>query len=161
MDSFGKIVELLVTVILLFLVPVYYLSLRQDAVCRTKVQTETAYFVDSVRNQGYLTRNMYELFLRTLDQTGQVYSVELTYYKRVEVQDEDGEYETHYEASYSMDEFFTDETVRFQKGDFFKAEVKNKSRPLSAKITDMLLSVDISDKQIYTVYGGAIRDEIK
>jgi hypothetical protein len=160
MDSFGKIIEILVTVILLFLVPIYYLSLKQDDICRVEVQTETAYFVDSVRNQGYLTRNMYELFLRELDNTGQVYSVKLTYYKKIEVQNEDGEYETHYESS-PMEEFFTEETVRFQKGDFFKAEVSNVSRPLSAKITDMVLAVDISDKQIYTIYGGAIRDEIK
>jgi hypothetical protein len=160
MDSFGKIMEILVTVILLFLVPIYYLSLKQDDICRAEVQAETAYFVDSVRNQGYLTRNMYELFLRELDNTGQVYSVELTYYKKIEVQNEDGEYETHYESS-SMEEFFTEELVRFQKGDFFKAEVSNASVPLSAKITDMVLAVDVSDRQIYTVYGGAIRDEIK
>ena len=160
MDSFGRIIEIIVTVVLLFLVPVYYLSLKQDAVCRVQVQTETAYFVDSVRNQGYLTRNMYELFLKELDRTGQVYDVELTYYKKVEVKNEAGEYETHYESS-RMEEFLSKEKAEFQKGGFFKAEVKNISRPLSAKITDMVLSVDISDKQIYTVYGGAIRDEIK
>ncbi len=160
MDSFGRVIEILVTVVLLFLVPVYYISLKQDAVCRVQVQTETAYFVDSVRNQGYLTRNMYELFLKELDRTGQVYDVELTYYKRVEVQNEAGEYETHYESS-RMEEFLSEEKAEFQKGGFFKAEVQNISRPLSAKITDMVLAADISDKQIYTVYGGAIRDEIK
>ena len=103
---------------------------------------------------------MYELFLKELDRTGQVYDVELTYYKRVEVQNEAGEYETHYESS-RMEEFLSEEKAEFQKGGFFKAEVQNISRPLSAKITDMVLAADISDKQIYTVYGGAIRDEIK
>ena len=41
MDSFGRVIEILVTVVLLFLVPVYYISLKQDAVCRVQVQTET------------------------------------------------------------------------------------------------------------------------
>ncbi len=59
MDSFGKIIEILVTGVLLFLFPIYYLSLQQDAVCQSQVRTTTSYFVDSVRNQGYMTRNMY------------------------------------------------------------------------------------------------------
>lgn len=160
MDSFGKIIEIMVTLVLLFLFPIYYLSLQQDAVCQSKVRTTTAYFVDSVRNQGYMTRNMYELFLRELDSTGQVYHVELTYYKKVEVQNEEGRYETHYESSYTND-LLSEEKMEFQKGSFFKAEVSNISKPLSAKITDFLLAVDISDKRIYTVYGGAVRDEVK
>lgn len=160
MDSFGKIIEIMVAAVLLFLLPIYYLSLQQDAVCQSQVRTTTAYFVDSVRNQGYMTRNMYELFLRELDNTGQVYNVELTYYKKIEVQNEEEGYETHYEASYTED-LLSEERIEFQKGGFFKAEVFNISRPLSAKITDFLLAVDISDKRIYTVYGGAIRDEVK
>lgn len=159
-DSFGKIAEILVTVILLFLIPVYYLSLRQDSICQSQIRTQTAYFVDSVRNQGYLTRNMYDLFLKELNNTGQVYQVLLTYYKKIETLNEKGEYETHYECSYT-DELLSKEQVEFQKGGFFKVEVENISKPLSAKITDMVLAVDISKKQIYTVYGGAIRDEIK
>lgn len=160
MDSFGRIIEILVTVVLLFLVPVYYVSLRQDAVCQSQVRTETSYFVDSVRNQGYLTRNMYELFLKELDNTGLVYHVELTYYKKVKVLNDEGEYEIHYEAAYT-DELLGQEKIQFQKGGFFKAEVENISKPLSAKIAEMLLSVDISERQIYAVYGGAVRDEIK
>lgn len=160
MDSFGKIIEILVTVALLFFVPLYDLSLKQDAVCQSQVRTETAYFVDSVRNQGYMTRDMYELFLRQLDLTGQVYLVELTYYKKVRVQDENGEYEIHYEAMYS-DEILQEDEIFFQKGGFFKAEVENISMPLSAKLTQVVLGKDVSKKQIYTVYGGAIRDEIK
>lgn len=160
MDSFGKIIEILVTTALLFLLPIYYLSLQQDAVCQSQVRTTTSYFVDSVRNQGYMTRNMYELFLQELDSTGQVYRVELTYYKKIEVQNEDGEYKTHYELS-DTEDLLSKERSEFQKGGFFKAEVFNRSKPLSAKITDFLLSVDISEKRIYTVYGGAIRDEIK
>lgn len=160
MDSFGKIIEILVTTVLLFFIPVYYISLRQDAVCQSQVRTETAYFVDAVRNQGYLTRNMYELFLKELDRTGQVYDVELTYYKKIRAENEEGEYEIYYEAVYS-DELLSEEKTEFQKGGFFKAEVENVSRPLSAKLTEIILARDVSEKQIYTVYGGAIRDEIK
>ncbi len=89
-----------------------------------------------------------------------MYYVELTYYKKIEVQNEDGEYKTHYELS-NTEDLLSKERSEFQKGGFFKAEVSNRSKPLSAKITDFLLSVDISEKRIYTVYGGAIRDEIK
>ena len=113
MDSFGKIVEILVTTVLLFFIPVYYISLRQDAVCQSQVRTETAYFVDSVRNQGYLTRNMYELFLKELDRTGQVYDVKLTYYKKIRTENEEGEYEVHYEAMYS-EELLSEERIRKQ-----------------------------------------------
>lgn len=160
MDSFGKIIEIMVAIALLFLLPIYYLSLQQDAVCQSQIRTMTAYFVDSIRNQGYMTENMYQFFLRELDSTGQVYHVELSYYKKVEVQNEEGEYETCYELNHTK-ELLSEEKIEFKKGDFFKAEVFNVSRPLSAKITDIVLGVDISNKQIYTVYGGAIRDEIK
>jgi len=160
MDSFGRVIEIMVTALLLFLLPVYYISLRQDTVCQSQVRAETVYFVDSVRNQGYMTRNMYELFLRNLDKTGQIYDVDIVYYKKMEALDENGEYETHYERS-AENNFLSEEKVTFQKGGFFKVEVENISRPLSAKITEIILGIDISKRQIYTVYGGAIKDEIE
>lgn len=160
MDAFGRILEILVTVVLLFFIPVYYTSIQQDLICQSQVRAQTVYFVDAVRNQGYITQNMYELFLKELDLTGQVYDVEISYYKKTETINDEGEYTTHYECSYG-EEFLTQEIVELEKGGFFKAEVENKSQPLSAKITKLLLGSDYSKRKIYTVYGGAVKDEIQ
>lgn len=170
MDSFSKIVEIMVTVILLFILPLNYMAIKQDNICQTYVTTETSYLVDSVRNLGYMTEGMYSTFLRKLDETNQIYDITLTHYKQVvyllpeEEEKKESEFENYYISAGTvdiLDYLYEEETERyeFQQGDYFIMEIKNRNKTYAGKIREMLLQRSLSGKEILVVYGGMIRDE--
>jgi hypothetical protein len=165
--------ELLVTVVLLFLVPLNYMAIKQDMICQTYITTEVSYLVDSVRNLGYVTDQMYTTFLRKLEATNQVYDVELIHYKRVidPIIEEDAVVwnECNYYCTYTEDilnqlymENNMDDSVncyRLNQGDYFTMKVSNKNKTFAVRLQEFFLNRSISAKQIMVVYGGAIRDE--
>lgn len=61
-DIFSKVIALILAVVLLYIFPVESLLTRQDEITKVFVLNETAKFVDSVRNLGYITPLMYNQF---------------------------------------------------------------------------------------------------
>lgn len=165
MDSFGRIAELIITVLLLFFVPLEYMAVKQDAISQTYVTAETSYFVDSVRNLGYVNREMYETFIRKLDCTNNVYDIEMTHH-RYKLEPNEDSYRGHY---YSNDKGEILNTIYaetektqylFHQGDYFLLKVKNKNKTFGNAVQELFLEFELPLEQIYVVYGGAIRDEI-
>lgn len=148
----------------MFLVPVSYMASKQDSITQTYVTTETAYLVDSVRNTGFLSKQMYESFLKKLDGTGQAYEIQLNHYKKtVDITQE--EYLQYYHGIYKEDilaQLFNQEKGRylFHKGDFFSVKIVNKNKTMAARLQGIFYGSLFSKNQIQVVYGGAIRDEI-
>ncbi len=165
MDSFGRMIEIIITVILLFLVPIQYMAIRQDSICQSYVTTETAYFVDSVRNTGFVTKGMYQTFLRKLSGTSQVYEVELNHYRRV-IDLTDENYSEYYQGIYTQDiiegmEELGREGYLFGRGDFFSVKVVNVNKTLGTRMQELFTGRAFPGGEICVVYGGAIRDEIR
>lgn len=76
-NPFGKIIDILIAVILMFMFPLLYFGQRIDSITQQVVDTKASDFVDTIRTQGYLTKNMYDTFLEQLDATGNVYDIHL------------------------------------------------------------------------------------
>ena len=76
-DPFGKIVDILIAVILLFIFPLLYFGQRTDSITQQVVTSKTAEFVDTIRTQGYLSKNMYKTFLEQLGTTNNIYDIQL------------------------------------------------------------------------------------
>ena len=77
MNSYNKIVDIIIAIIVLFIAPILFFSQKEDALSQTVVQTETKNFVNEVRSNGYLTWDQYQQFLSKLSQTGLTYDVGL------------------------------------------------------------------------------------
>ncbi len=171
MDYFGRVMELWVTVILLFLVPLCYMSARNEMLCQTYVTTETTYFVDSVRNIGFVDKQMYETFIKKLAVTHIPYEIKMSHYKAklkgMEEQlenapEEEMMYMSYYEGVYHSDileEILESERYYFHKGDFFSVSVQKQGRTWGDRLWDCLIGVGQEMKEIQVVYGGSIRDE--
>lgn len=168
MDAFGKIVEIIVTVVLLFLVPFQYLETRKDMMVQNYITTETTYFVDSARNLGYISRNMYETYRKKLGETQKVVDVELEHYRLVKVLDEKKsleQYEDVYENSYQQEgtkeilaELYEGSgTYDMHQGDFLKVKVKNAGAGRNGRVLTALFGMDVEFAGCE--YGGMIRDE--
>lgn len=165
MDYFGRIAEMLVTVILLFLVPLSYMSAKSELLCQTYVATETAYFVDSVRNIGFLDRQMYETFVKKLAVTSIPYEIRMSHYKARLKEQEEGEettYLPYYQGVYHeemLGSVLSTEQYFFHKGDFFSVSVRKTGFTWGDHLEAFLTGRNRSEPEIQVVYGGSIRDE--
>ena len=65
-DSFSKIIAILISAILMFVLPVKITKERQEEFNQTYALSETMYLVDNVRNTGKLTKEMYDIYTQKL-----------------------------------------------------------------------------------------------
>jgi len=77
MDSLGRFIAIIVAIILVILLPLQYVASGQGETIDNIVNTHTAEFTDTARQQGYITLDMYENLIYKLDKTGELYDIEL------------------------------------------------------------------------------------
>lgn len=170
MDILGRICEIIVTIILLFFVPLAYSGTKNDLIVQTYVMTETSYFVEAVRNSGCLTKNMYDLFLKKLDETGHIYDIEFTHYEEnisYDLQtdsnlDEIVQLSQHLYGTYTQDvleELYETGRYMMKQGNYFMIKVVNKDKTYGTKMQEWFLQRSLPNAQISVVYGGVIRNE--
>lgn len=150
MDYFGRVMEILVTVILLFIVPLNYMSARNELLCQNYVTTETTYFVDSVRNAGFVNKQMYETFIKRLSVTKIPYEVKMTHYKE--------SFSCYYGVYHEdiMNEVSVSEVYYMGKGDFFSVSVKKKGVTWGDRLENFLIGRNQTSAELQVVYGGGI-----
>ncbi len=76
-DSFQKIVAILVSVVALFILPVYMTFEKKDDISYSLALKTTNDFVENVREKGYLTAGMYDDYISKLSVTGNSYDIML------------------------------------------------------------------------------------
>lgn len=156
MDAFGKIVEIIISVILLFIAPVFIVAGIKDISNQIYVNTQTVLFVDTIRNQGYMDKELYESYLNGLSATGNVYDINMIHSGQM--------YGDDYEKYYI--DFFSDEILTHIKtdkykmcmGDLFLVELKQKNDSLFDKMFSIVIR-DSSEENSVLSYGGIVRDE--
>lgn len=182
MNAFGKIVAILIATVLLFLCPIQYMALKQDILMQQYVTTQTSYFIDSVRNLGYITKQMYEEYMRRIELGNNLYEIELTHYHALFYEEEGEQVSTDYKdiSGYIGEEedvyrrymcYYTpdileelysegsDYVYKMNQDDYLTIKVKLKNKSLGKRMQELLLGVDYTDENYVTVYGGLIRDE--
>lgn len=182
MNAFAKIISILIAVVLLFLCPIQYVAQKQDILIQQYVTTETSYFIDSVRNLGYITKQMYEEYIRRIELGNNLYDIELTHYHVVYYKEEgeqvdsdygetivyQGEQEDTYRrymCYYTPDilEALYDEKsgyiYKLNQEDYLTIKVKQRNKTFGKRLQELFLGVDFSDGNYVTVYGGLVRDE--
>lgn len=170
MNSFDKIVALMIAILLLFIAPILYLAQKQDAITQSYVMSETVAFVDAIKNNGYLTDDMYNLFIRKLDDTNNLYEVKIEHAHQVInplYKEESGEflndvsinYKTTYEDTILKEIYEGSGIYTFDQGDYISVKIVNRSKTFAAKLQQIIYAREIPSIQIYVTYGGMIRDE--
>lgn len=170
MDILGRVCEIIVTVILLFFIPLAYTGAKHDMMIQTYVTTETSFFAEAIRNSGSLTKNMYDLFLKKLNETGHVYEIELTHYEEkidFDLQNDSNQNElvqfsNHYYGIYTQDiikDLYETTQYTMKQGDYFMVKVQNKDKTYGTKLQEWFLQRALPNVQIFAVYGGIIRNE--
>lgn len=170
MDSFGKIIAIFLATILMFISPLLYMAQKQDAISQIYVSSETTKFIDSIKNSGYISRNMFDDYVHKIDKTGNLYHIEITHsHKKVApIVDVDTnvvleDFSSYYYNTYEdeiFEQFDQGKDYYFNRGDLISIVVSNKNKTTAVSILESFLGRDIADTQIVVTYGGMIRDEI-
>lgn len=158
-ESFERIINMLLAVVLLFLIPLLFFLQREDSLKRIYILTETSYFVDAVRNTGHLTSGMYKEYVEKLAGLGDIYEVELrqtkfSYRKPEEV------------YLFQEEHIYTEEIIKaleeegeylFEQEDFFRVQVIRKSKTLGERFFQSLTGAGDTDIQVEAFYGGSVK----
>lgn len=103
---------------------------------QTYIYTEIVDLTDRIRNTGCLTSEMYLNFLTALDNTGDIYDIEIQHFYK---EKSDGEIANY--TKQIMNYLNKDGIYRFKMGDIIKFKVSRR------------------DGSLVGVYGGRIKDE--
>lgn len=170
-DGLGKIVGVFVAVILLFIYPISYMADNQEESMRLIVQNATVKFTDSIRDNGYISGEMYDTYLTEVAVTGCGYLIELEHSHRTffpiysDINDPDsftGEYRQIEEG------YFTEEIISvlssggiyyLTKGDYIVIEVANETKTFSGQMKSLLFGSELEVPSIFVRYGGQVRYE--
>lgn len=180
-NALSKVIAIVIAVFLLFIFPIKNELERQDETSRIFVLNKTISFVDSVRNLGYITPDMYEDYLNELALTGNLYKVELEHAKLeylpvMEYNSSTGQYEPKLgEFHKSYINTYTDEIeeclfpdtnppqpgqpYKMRMGDYFTISVVNQNKTTATKLQEIIYGRYISPEKIFVTYGGMIKDE--
>ena len=165
MNAFGKIIGILIATIIFFFVPIFVLAQRQELMIESYVLTKTAYLVEHIRSNGYVSKEMYERYQRQLAQTGYLYTIEMEHQTALYDKDESGDrYQKQYQSTYEEDilkVLFGEEGIySMKKGDFFFLKVASKTRGIADKMKSYFAIPTDSIPVIQVELGGMVRDEM-
>lgn len=160
-EAYGKVVTMFLVSVLLFAIPFVFLTQRQENLNQMYVMTKTVYLVDSVRNTGSFSRNMYETFQRELYDLPENYEIELMHTTR-EYQKTDQGYElgdVHYYKEDILNKLYDKGVYDFLREDFFKIIVYSKKKSIGSRVLTLLGFGENQEKQAVVYYGGSIKSE--
>lgn len=77
MRAFEIFIDVLVACIVIFILPMIWMSITTDQILERKAAAYTAQFAETVSNQGYIDDELYYRFVTELSATGGTYDIEL------------------------------------------------------------------------------------
>jgi hypothetical protein len=170
MNSFSKIIGIILAVILMFISPLLYMSQKQDTISQVVVQNETVELVNDIKNSGFISRVMYQNYISKIDKTGNLYNIEIVHsHKKIEPEIDPNtntileSYNTYFYDTY-IDEIYAvfdlGQDYYFKQGDYISFKVVNRNPTMAVKLMNIIYDGKVSDEQILVTYGGLVRDEV-
>ncbi len=159
--AFSRILAILTAAVMFFIVPVVINMQRQENLIQLSIMQDTVQLVDSVRNMGVLTEDMlkrYENQIRQMQSGLEIYMVHTT--ESLSIEEEHIEQVSVLRTESDIrDSLEHDGTYEFQKGDYFRVEVRKKISGYSQLLYQTADSSSETNRAVYAYYGGSIRYE--
>lgn len=154
-DSLIVIFSMILAVILMFVFPIMDTWERQDDISYMSVYATVVEFVDSVRNLGKITPDMYSQFMQSLNATGNRYEVTMEHRIRLyDINAYKNVYTTQIESALDNNDIYD----HMRAGDYFYVSVKNTNKTQSTLIKEVLYASQQETFKIGVPYGGMVRN---
>lgn len=168
MNTFDKVICILLASVLMFLFPLLYLAQKQDAINQVYLEDSTVTFVNDIKNHGYITSNMYERYLKKVNETDNLYKIELVHTHTVVDPKYDETTDTFMDDYYTYDKctyeddimkviYEDDHPYYMRQGDSISLKIYNRTNTFAGRLM-RLVGID-QNTQLLVTYGGIIRDE--
>ncbi len=174
-DNISVLLATILAVIIIVLFPIYNIAMRNDSVANNIVIEATTNFVDEVRNNGYVSKKLYESYLAELDRTGNTYEVELEAYKPILIEEgilegDSKVYDERYKIDYTdaiLEKVYSNEIIantesiintnfyELDEGYKFYVRVKNTNITQAQVLMTWLLGGN-TEERIVVNYGGIV-----
>lgn len=159
--AFSRVVAILMAAVTFAILPLVIHMERQESMIQLSVMSDTVQFVDSVRNMGVLTKEMYERYQSLISSRKAGLSIKLVHYRDC-LQLQQGKIE-HTEKYTVTEEILSclerEESYQFEQGEFFRVEVIQKGKGWMEKVRGLWMSNEELYPECYVYYGGSIRFE--
>ena len=161
-DAFGKIVGFMLASVLLFIVPLTFYAGRQQNLSQLCVINESMQLVESAKNTGVITDDMYRGFEANMFKLGGRYKIELSRTHFEYNMDDNGDYVKSEEIYYTpqlMEEMEVNGRIEFAEGDYVYIRVSRMGKGLLEKISGGLLNYATPENEVLAFYGGYVKNE--
>lgn len=157
-DSLITIFSILLAVLLMFIFPIMDTWERQDDISYMSIYSNVVEFVDSARNLGYISYDMYETFLKSIYATGNRYEITIEHRNFELIPGFDsGVYINTYTNSI-IDQLEKNKRYNMSAGDYFYVSVKNTNKTQSTQMKEVLYASMQETFKIGVPYGGMVRN---
>ncbi len=181
MNYITGIFAALLSVLLLFMYPLYEQARSQDKIANLVVQAAVTRFVDSARTKGYITPQMYETFNAQLAATGNPYEVRLEHLRKRYVPEygdpaDPSTFKNRFTAFY--DGFYNEQILAvlfpnlissaddparrydMQVGDYIGIKLENVNRTAAVQLWDFLMNDNTDENATVAInYEGMVLNE--
>lgn len=161
-DAFGKIVGFMLASVLLFLVPLTFYAGRQQNLIQLYIIGESMQFVESVKNTGVITEDMYRDFEDKVYGLSGRYKIELARTHYEYNKDVLGDYVKTEEVFClpQLEEEMTENgRIEFEEGDYVYLRVTRTGKGVIECISDCAPGVVVPEKEVISFYGGYVKNE--
>lgn len=161
-DAFGKITGFLLAAVLMYFIPVVFFANRQQNIAQLYIIAESTELVETVKNTGRLTRDMYETFENDVMSLGGRYSIKLARIHYEYGIDENGNYGRYEVCDYTpqlMEEMAESEKILFAENDFVYVEVRRIEKSILDKMAGLFLNDAFCCDETVSYYGGCVKNE--
>lgn len=160
-QALGRIASVLVAAVTFCVIPLIIHMQRQESMIQLSIMTYTVQFTDAVRNSGRMTKSMYQRYENQIRGLQQGLEISMVHTKKSLHMGESGVENT--EKIYTESDMMTclEETSEylFQKGDFFRVEIRKTQQDLLDSVLQAVVPEQADTNDIYVYYGGTIRYE--
>ncbi len=166
-DIVSNVWAMIFGVIFLFLGTITLYAQKQDIIVQNYVDTAVNEFVDISRATGTITWSQYEAMINKLDNTGNVYNIQIMHYKMRTTPAVTASgamtYEDYYDT-YNRDEILDamDANGKYYMSynDYLKVTVENTTTTLARRLLGMfLMNPTTEGGQIFTSAGGKVGND--
>ncbi len=157
-EVFDKIIVIIVTAVLMFIVPVLLVANRLDQSAQSYMDSAVISFVDDIRVMGKITPEAYEELVKSLDQVQPCCDIDIVVSCKEVIPGEDGKVFSYYRDMYKSElvgEMYAEgsrNSVYLSNGDYIKVTVKTTQPTVAQR---MLTSGEYVP--LYVTYGGWVR----
>ncbi len=161
-DAFGKIVGFMLASTLLFLIPLVFYAGRQQNLTQLYIIGESMQLVESVKNTGVITQDMYRRFEGGIYGLPGRYKIELSRTHYEYNKDKYGDYvktEKVYYLPQLEEEMTENGQMEFAEGDYVYLRVTRIGKGPIECMSNCMLGNIVPENEVISFYGGYVKNE--